>query len=481
MDDFYPTRREVKEARRARVRGEEISERMRRYLDGIPQESSAGDESESFDDTGAPETAEISAVEGQEDDSVFALPDLEQESSEADDTFAADEVSAGESETSVLEEQSDVWNAEHEDSTEDEDSDTELSAFKEDDEERSTASAFEESPVTDEDQDDGVVAPVEQKRRKKGAKNDSQGVSKKKLVLIGAGVLLSLATVVGAGAYFTLTSPVPAAAKRISPAVSDQKVCQPFKDSALDCAVKYEPTDEPRGSLVSQSHDEGSRIKKGERVELVYSAGPASSTFPNLKNTELEDAKQQLYGMGIDIEKIDIVDTAEVEEGRVLSTSIAPDTPVKNGDSVTLKVASGSLKVPDWMGKTRDEVASEADKLGLEVEYKDEESTKPANTVITQSPKKGEFSKDKKVTVTVAKAIEVKDVKVPDVIGKSRKDAQSILASEGFTRINVAVIKSTAVDKETVTQVVPGVGEKAKTNDNIVIIIMVPEKNDSNE
>ena len=477
MDNFYPTRREVREAREARARGEEISERMRRYLDGISQESSAGGESESFDDTGAPETAEISAVEGQEDDSVFALSDLEQESSEADDTFPADEVSAGDSETAVLEGQNDAWNDEYEDK----DSDTELSAFKEDDEEHSTASAFEESPVTDEDQDDGVVAPVEQKRRKKGAKNDSQGVSKKKLVLIGAGVLLSLATVVGAGAYFTLTSPVPAAAKRISPAVSDQKVCQPFKDSALDCAVKYEPTEEPRGKLVSQSHDEGSRIKKGEKVELVYSAGPASSTFPNLKNTELEDAKKQLYGMGIDIEKIDIVDTAEVEEGRVLSTSIAPDTPVKNGDSVTLKVASGSLKVPDWMGKTRDEVASEADKLGLEVEYKDEESTKPANTVITQSPKKGEFSKDKKVTVTVAKAIEVKDVKVPDVIGKSRKDAQSILASEGFTRINVAVIKSTAVDKETVTQVVPGVGEKAKTDDNIVIIVMVPEKSDNNE
>ena len=475
MDNFYPTRREVREAREARARGEEISERMRRYLDGIPQESSAGDESEGFDDTGAPETAEISAVEGQEDDSVFALSDLEQESSEADDTFPADEVSAGDSETAVLEEQNDAWNDEYEDKG----SDTELSAFKEDDEEHSTASAFEESPVTDEDQDDGVVAPVEQKRRKKGAKNDSQGVSKKKLVLIGAGVLLSLTTVVCAGAYFTLTSSVPAAAKSISPEDSEQKVCQPFKDSSLDCAVKYKPTDEPRGSLVSQSHDEGSRIKKGDKVELVYSAGPASSTFPNLKNTELEDAKQQLYAMGIDIEKIDIVDTAEVEEGRVLSTSIAQDTPVKNGDSVTLKVASGSLKVPDWMGKTRDEVASEADKLGLEVEYKEEESTKPANTVIAQSPKKGEFSKDKKVTVTVAKAIEVKDVKVPDVIGKSRKDAQSILASEGFTRINVAVIKSTAVDKETVTQVVPGVGEKAKTDDNIVIIVMVPEKSDS--
>lgn len=477
MDNFYPTRREVREAREARARGEEISERMRRYLDGIPQESHAGGASESFDDTGAPETAEINAVEGQEDDSVFALPDLEQESSELGNTLADDEVSAGNSETAILEEQSDAWNDEYED----EDSDTELSAFEEDDEEHSTASAFEESLVTDEDQDNGVVAPVEQKRRKKGAKNDSQGVNKKKLALIGAGVLLSLAAVAGAGAYFTLTSPVPAAAESISPEDSDQKVCQPFKDSSLDCAVKYEPADEPRGSLVSQSHDEGSRIKKGERVELVYSAGPASSTFPNLKNTELEDAKQQLYGMGIDIEKIDIVDTAEVEEGRVLSTSIAPDTHVKNGDSVTLKVASGSLKVPDWVGKTRDEVESEADKLGLEVEYKDEESTKPANTVIAQSPKKDEFSKDKKVTVTVAKAIEVKDVKVPDVIGKSRKDAQSILASEGFTRINVAVIKSTAVDKETVTQVVPGVGEKAKTDDNIVIIIMVPEKNDSNE
>ena len=476
MDDFYPTRREVKEARRARVRGEEISERMRRYLDSFPQESHAGGASESFDDTGAPETAEINAVEGQEDDSVFALPDLEQESSEADDTFAADEVSAGESETSVLEEQSDVWNAEHEDSTEDEDSDTDSSVFGE---EHTATSVFEESPAMDEDQKDSVVAPVEQNRRKKGVKNDSQGVNKKKLALIGAGVFLSLAAVVGAGAYFTLTSSVPAAAKSISPEDSEQKVCQPFKDSSLDCAVKYEPTDEPRGSLVSQSHDEGSRIKKGERVELVYSAGPASSTFPNLKNTELEDAKQQLYGMGIDIEKIDIVDTAEVEEGRVLSTSIAPDTPVKNGDSVTLKVASGSLKVPEWVGKTRDEVASEADKLGLEVEYKDEESTKPANTVIAQSPKKGEFSKDKKVTVTVAKAIEVKDVKVPDVVGKSRKDAQSILASEGFTRINVAVIKSTAVDKETVTQVVPGVGEKAKTDDNIVIIVMVPEKSDN--
>lgn len=308
--------------------------------------------------------------------------------------------------------------------------------------------------------------------------NSGDSIISKKLVFVSAGVFTILALVVGVGAYFFRTTTVPHAPSHISADMSDEQICKDFAKRSLSCDVQYSPNSKKRGDLISQSYGEGKRVQKGKTIGIVYSAGPASGIFPNLKNAMLEDAKKTLYDLGVTVEKIDVVDTTEVEAGRVVSASIEPDTPVKNGDKVSLKVASDSFKVPDWNGKTRDEVNAEASRLGVDVEFKEEESTKPANTVISQAPSKGEFVKEKKILVTIAKPVKVKDVEIPDVVGKSRKDAQSELAGAGFTRINIAVVKDKNVDRETVSQVVPGVGEKTKTSDNIVLIVLVPDKED---
>lgn len=293
---------------------------------------------------------------------------------------------------------------------------------------------------------------------------------------------LAAAVVVGVGAAGAIAAgvnptTVPTAAASTAPSADVKELCEDFANEGIDCLVNFKPSDKiERGGFLAQSVEPGFSFTKPDSIELDYSAGPASGVMPNLKGMELDEAKEELYALGLNITDIEVKDVEGVEANRVASASIEPEAKVANGNEVKLTVSSGATKLPDWSGKTRAEVETEAKKLGVEVTFKEAESDKHADTVIAQSPKKGETSGNGKVTVTVAKSQEVKEVKVPDVIGKSADEAQSELATAGFRNITVVPVKNTEVTEAQVTQVIPGEGKKVKTDANVVIIESQPSE-----
>lgn len=298
----------------------------------------------------------------------------------------------------------------------------------------------------------------------------------------GALALLAAAVAVGVGAAGAIAAgvnptTVPTASATAKSGTDAKELCESFASEGIDCLVNFKPSDKvERGGFLAQSVEPGFSLTKPDSIELDYSAGPASGVMPNLKGMELDAAKSELYALGLNITDIEVKDVEGVEANRVASTSIKPDAKVANGNEVKLVVSSGATKLPDWSGKTRAEVETQAKKLGVKVTFKEAESDKPADTVIAQSPKKGETSANGEVTVTVAKAKEVKEVKVPAVIGKSADEAQSELAAAGFHDITVVPVKNAEVTEAQVTQVIPGEGKKAKTDSNVVIIESQPSK-----
>lgn len=295
-------------------------------------------------------------------------------------------------------------------------------------------------------------------------------------LIASLGAVGVVAALLGGGAlyYFKTTTIVPVA-DALSVQSADTDPCAKFKH--LTCTAKWEPNDKiDRGTLFSQSVKAGKRVSKGSKVELIYSAGPTEVKFPNVVGAPLAEVKDKIYKLGLSLKDVEIVDSEGKPSNVVLAASIKEGETVKNGSEVSLKVSNGRVALPDWSGKTKEFVEVEAKKLGLEASFKEEESEATPGTVVSQWPKAGEVKSSLKVEIVLAKAFQSKDVVVPDVVGKTDTEAQSELASAGFRHIKTVVVKNSEVDTKKVTQVVPGAGQSAKSEENIVIIVSEPSQ-----
>lgn len=306
---------------------------------------------------------------------------------------------------------------------------------------------------------------------------------KKKKKIIASSIAVAV-IIAGIGGFFafqkyidTQSTTVPQAAKFISYDEDTKKVCKEFVSSDLKCQVKWEINDNAdRGRLLSQSVASDEKVDNGTNVVLTYSNGPSTSEFPNLNGVNIEEAKKSLYSMNIEVSEVKEVDGNGLDKDEIVSTNIEPGTKVKNGDTVTINVSNGNVKLPDWSGKTKEYVEADADKLGIKVKFTEEESDKASGIVISQTPKAGETTTSTEINVVLSKSFEAKEIKIPDVIGKTAEEAQTELATAGFRQIKTVKVKNAEVTETQVTQVVPGVGQKGNSEENIVIIVSEPIK-----
>lgn len=317
---------------------------------------------------------------------------------------------------------------------------------------------------------DPVVAPTLRPRKQ----------PKKQVLAIGVVVLALIAggSAIGYNQYVNATTTiVPETVAYIGGdnPTETSDLCQKFETANLNCTVTWNANDNVRrGALVSQTVKTGERVKKDTPINLVYSKGPSVSEFPNLNGTNLEEAKDKLYAIGVEIEEISIVDSNGRAENTVVRSSVEAGESVKNGSKVVLEVSNGKVTVPDWNGKTREFVEADAKKLGITVEFKREESEKASGIVLSQTPKAGEVDTTTEVVVVISTTFESKELTVPDVVGKSAEEAQVQLATTGFRHIKTVIVKNSEVTSKQVTQVVPAVGQTGGSEENVVLIVSEP-------
>ena len=181
-----------------------------------------------------------------------------------------------------------------------------------------------------------------------------------------------------------------------------EQVAEQYQD--YNFKIEYQASDEERGTILSQSMQDGRKIKKSQTITLVISSGPELATIPETTNLDLTTAKQALKAKGIEWNIIYKTDK-EIASGHVITTNPPSGGTVAAGTEIDVYVSLGPeiiyVSYPDTKGYDLDTAKKKIEEAGLTVgEIKREDSTKPKNVVIDQSP-------DPRSNTTIAKGTSI--------------------------------------------------------------------------
>jgi serine/threonine-protein kinase len=170
-------------------------------------------------------------------------------------------------------------------------------------------------------------------------------------------------------------------------------------------------------------------------VKLTISKGPGSSSVPGVSGLTQEEATETLEDAGFEV-AVNRVNSASVEEGSVVNSEPSGGSTATNGSTVTINVSRGPVlaKVPVLVGAQRDVAVERIRGRGLEPSVSEEESSQPTGKVISQSPDAGERV-DPGSTVSIVVSSGEAESKVPNVIGKERREAVEAVRAVGLVPV----------------------------------------------
>ena len=116
---------------------------------------------------------------------------------------------------------------------------------------------------------------------------------------------------------------------------------------------KYEDNEEIAGTVIDQSIKEGKKFKKGDKITLTVSNGPAAQSsdnggyveVPTLTDKTYDNAKQILEDLGLKIKRGEDA-YSEDDIGIVVTQNPMKGAKVKEGDTITVSVSKGPEPSP---------------------------------------------------------------------------------------------------------------------------------------
>ncbi len=255
---------------------------------------------------------------------------------------------------------------------------------------------------------DGVLEGVDEEEEPK-----RRGV----MVVLIIVLVLALATV-GAGIWWVNQEP-PAPPPPSTPAVemvdvpdvirsSETQARNQIEGRNLKVEVKEEhgPDDSTVGQVIDQNPAGGQQLPVGGTVTITINLGPESGNVPDVRGLSEDEAIQKLKDAGF--ENVTTEDATNEPpgstKGEVLDMSPTGED-VAFEDEITLTIATGQGKVPNFVGQSRSGAEGMAD--GFDVEFVTEEVDDPdmVNTVIAQDIPEGEL-RDWGTTITLTIGIQ---------------------------------------------------------------------------
>ena len=164
-----------------------------------------------------------------------------------------------------------------------------------------------------------------------------------------------------------------------------------------------------------------------------------------------------------------------VDEGVVADQSVKKGERIKENETVTLYVSSGSnsVTVPKFEGymKSKAEEIAEANNLVLVVEYVT--SDELAGTVVEQDIKEGEKVAPKsEIKIKVSSGGVDEEVKVPDFYGKTKEEAEELLKEIGLTGKFIDGYSDTVPEGQVMDQ---GIDANSLTTKDTVLTLTVSQ------
>ena len=122
----------------------------------------------------------------------------------------------------------------------------------------------------------------------------------------------------------------------------------------------------PAGTVIMQTPEYDTNLKKGETVLLTISTGPEEKQLPDVKGKALSEAKAELEKLGITVVALPDRMLSNLPWDTVVSQSPEAGEWIRGG-VVQLTLSGGSITLPQLTGKTRSEALTELTALGVTV------------------------------------------------------------------------------------------------------------------
>ena len=210
-----------------------------------------------------------------------------------------------------------------------------------------------------------------------------------------------------------------------------------------------------KGQVIRVEPMEGSSIPKDAEISIVLSMGKATVMVevPELKNMSEEDARILLASKNLVVGTVDSTYSDSVEKGKIVYQNPEPHSEVPENTPISFVVSKGSdnVEVPDLRGDTQGEAKAKLERLGLRLgeitfEYCDEANR---DRVLSQSISGGTVTKlNSKVDIIIGLGPEpTPTVEVPDLLGKTRSEADRALKEANLKMGSVTEVYSDSVPK----------------------------------
>ncbi len=115
-----------------------------------------------------------------------------------------------------------------------------------------------------------------------------------------------------------------------------------LKDSTLDPIISDTTYDEQyaKGTIIYQTPAANDTVKEGRRIYLFISGGEPVVSVPSLKGKSLRDAKFALERLGLFLGHVDSIASNNPKD-MIFDQQFADGTPLKKGDSVGVSLSMG--------------------------------------------------------------------------------------------------------------------------------------------
>ena len=196
------------------------------------------------------------------------------------------------------------------------------------------------------------------------------------------------------------------------------------------------------GSITHSDPSGGEPVHKRAEVQLYVSKGVDMKNVPDVSGKSQDDAKKVLTEAGLALGAITDAYSEDVPQGQVISQSVPSGTSVPHDTAVDVVLSKGRepLTVPSLGGMTADAAKTAIEGLGLVATPTEAFSdTVAEGQVISQQTNEGTIlHRGDTVAYTVSKGPE--KVAVPDVVGRQRQEARTILENAGFSVQEEAIL-----------------------------------------
>ena len=167
-------------------------------------------------------------------------------------------------------------------------------------------------------------------------------------------------------------------------------------------------------------------------VMPAYTRQNQNRIMIDIKNRNLEDALKILKSENYRYEVSDTLYTNKFQLGTIVDQYPKPNTRVKSGRTVRLKISQPekSVAIPNLIGQSRRSAELELNQMGLLIDtvYTEYNPEYPNGTIAWQYPKAGDRrKKGMGIQITVSKGMPPNFFQVPNLIGLSINQAKDLI------------------------------------------------------